>query len=178
MPICFCVQTDTAIIKHITAHTHDVQLCSKKQTSSFNRSKCRPSRSTTLSRVSLYTHTHTCIVTHTLICWWVRGSCSRAHRELATVNVYTCHIRSTISLLTVPLAQALPYHLQLVAVAWCMCTYMECMCVCIDMENYRLLYVRKRVLMCPLALSLSLRDGRRAKPYGGITGEEPDRRQD
>ena len=111
MPICFCVQTDTAIIKHITAHTHDVQLCSKKQTSSFNRSKCRPSRSTTLSRVSLYTHTHTCIVTNTLICWWVRGSCSRAQRELATVNVYTCHIRSTISLPTVPLTQAIPYHL-------------------------------------------------------------------
>ena len=58
-----CVQTD--ISRHFCTHAHIVQLCSKRQTSSFNRSKCRPSRSATPSRVSLCTHTNTHTHTHT-----------------------------------------------------------------------------------------------------------------
>ena len=57
-----CVQTD--ISRHFCTHAHIVQLYSKRQTSSFNRSKCRPSRSTTSSRVSLCTHTNTHTHTH------------------------------------------------------------------------------------------------------------------
>ena len=47
------------VLMHFCTPAH-CQLCSKKQTSSFSRSKCRHSRSTTHSRVSTHSHTHTC----------------------------------------------------------------------------------------------------------------------